>query len=168
MVAQLIPARLIRAFGGRVTWMKSFKVEIAEPIYVQAARPGGNESATAQAFPVHLSGMPSDALKHFVVCASSPLNQGQRDSVAARLRLGGGSVACDFIIHDTEGEATVVTDTPEDEVSAFEVAAAVAVVKASCGWDESKLIIVWVNNNKVPVVAQFDGKEWIASCSTVG
>lgn len=146
--------------------MKSVRVEIAEPIYVPAGGPDSAESSATQVFPVLLPGDPSEVGKHFVVCAyNPPLNQEQKESVAAQLRLRGAGAACHFIVHDTEGEAVVVTDTAADGASAFEVAAAVAVVKASCGWDESNPIKVRVNDVEVLVSARFDGGQWIADSS---
>ena len=149
--------------------MRFVKVEIAEPIFVTGARPGGDESATAQVFPMLLSDGSSEVRKHFVVCAYfPPLNQAQRESIASQLRLRGVGVAFDFIIHNAEGDATVVSGIDNDKAWAFDAAAAAAVMKAKCGWDESNPIIVRVNNIDVLVVEQFNGSEWIASVPNAG
>jgi hypothetical protein len=147
--------------------MKPINVEIAEPIYIPTDQSGEGEPATTQVFPVQLSGAPSGARRRFVVCANFPvLNPMGRESVAARLR--GGGAACDFIIREAEGEATVVADLGEDGAAAFEAAAAVAAVKASCGWDESNPIIVRINDTALSVVAQSDGGRWLTSVAEVG
>ena len=148
--------------------MKPVKVQIGKVIYVPPDETGHKESAPVQVFPAQVSSHPTEARKHFVVCAYfSLLNQAERESVASCLRLGDAGAVCDFIIRDTEGSCTVVSEV-NDEASACEVAAAVAVVKASCGWDESNPIMVRVNDIEASMVAQFDGSEWIVSFPNAG
>ena len=149
--------------------MKPIEVEISEPIFISTCRSGDGEAATTQVFPVLLSGTSLVTREHFVICAYFPfLDESRRESVASQLRAGGSGAACDFIVHDAEGEATVVTDIGEDNASAFEAAAAVAVVKASCGWDESNPIIVRVNDTELSVAAQFAVGKWAVSISRAG
>jgi hypothetical protein len=148
--------------------MKPVKVHIGKAVYVPAAEIGRDESASVQVFPAQVSSLFSEGRKHFVICAYSPLlNQEECESVASHLRLGDACAVCDFIIYDTEGGSTVVADV-DDKASACEAAAAVAVVKASCGWDENNPIMVRVNEIEVLVVSQFEGNEWIASFPNAG
>jgi|SRR5215218_2204760 len=149
--------------------MKPVKVNIADPIYLLTERSGDDEPAVTQVFPVLLSGAPSVSRRRFVVCAYFPLlDQARRESVTSQLRAGGASAACDFIVHDVEGDATVITEVGEDGAAAYEAAAAVAVVKASCGWDESNPITVRVNDTALSVVAQYDDGQWAASVLEAG
>ena len=147
---------------------KPVKVHVSKAIYMPADEDGRNECASVQVFPTRVSSQSSEARQHFVVCAHSPLlNQSEVESIASRLRLGDAGAVCDFIIHDAEG-CPIVFANVNDLASAYESAAAVAVVKASCGWDESNPMMVRVNDTEVPVVAQFDGSEWIASLPDAG
>jgi hypothetical protein len=149
--------------------MKTVKVEIADPIYIPLEPSGDSEPVLTQVFPVILMGVPSVSRKRFAVCAYFPvLNQSQREAVMSQLRAGGASAACDFIVHDVEGEATVIAEVGEEEDDTYDAAAAVAVVKASCGWDESNPITVRVNETALSVVAQSDDGQWTASVSEAG
>jgi hypothetical protein len=149
--------------------MKPVKVKIADPSYLPTERSGDGEPAVIQVFPVLLSSTQSLSRRRFVVCAYFPfLDQSRRESVMPQLRAGDAGAACDFIVHDAEGEATVIAEVSEDGVAAYDAAAAVAVVKASCGWDESNPITVRVNDTALSVVAQYDGCQWTASVSEAG
>jgi len=66
-----------------------------------------------------------------------------------------------FYIADRAGWAQVIT-APDEEFNHFNLAAAIAVIKASCGWDESSSIVVTINNAEVRVWPRFDGQQWIA------
>jgi hypothetical protein len=148
--------------------MKPVKVQIDKDIYVLADALGLNESLSVQVFPVLVSSDFSVTRKHFVVCAySTSLNQAELESVASRLQLDSAGAVCDFIIHDTEGSCNVVANI-NDEASAYEVAAAVGIVKASCGWDESNPIMVCVNDMEMTVFAQFNGIGWVANFTNTG
>jgi len=149
--------------------MKSVKVNIADAIYLPTEQSGDGERPVIQVFPVRLSGAPSVSRRRFVVCAYFPLlDQSRRESVTSQLRAGGAGAACDFIVHDVEGEVTVIAEVGEDGAAAYDAAAAVAVVKASCGWDESNPITVRVNETALSVVAQSDDGQWTASVSEAG
>jgi hypothetical protein len=148
--------------------MKSVKVKIADAIYLPTEQSGDGERAVIQVFPVLLSGTQSVSRKRFVVCAYFPfLDQSRRESVMSQLRAEGAGAACDFIVHNVEGEATVIAEVGEDR-AAYDAAAAVAVVKASCGWDESNPITVRVNETALSVVAQSVSGQWTASVSEAG
>ena len=149
--------------------MKPFQVKIADPIYLPTERSDDGEPAVIQVFPVLLSGTQSGARRRYIVCAYSPsLDTSRRESVTSRLRAGGAGAVCDFILNDVEGEAAVIAEVSGDVAAAYEAAAAVAVVKASCGWDESNPITVRVNETTLSVVAQYDGGQWTASVSGAG
>ena len=51
---------------------------------------------------------------------------------------------------------------PDGEFNHFNLAAAISVIKASCGWDESSFMVVMINNTEVRVWPRFDGQHWIA------
>ena len=60
-----------------------------------------------------------------------------------------------------EGRATVEVNR-EDEPNSRSVAAAVAVMRASWGWDESPAIIVTVNSAALTIAPQFTSDGWTA------
>src|SRR6266496_3943556 len=62
---------------------------------------------------------------------------------------------------EVEGFA-VVRSEDGSTLNAFDVAASVAVIKASWGWDEEMPIVVRVNEDKFEIYASFDGSDWIA------
>jgi len=53
----------------------------------------------------------------------------------------------------------------DEEFNNFNLAAAIAVNKASCGWDESASIVVMINKAEVRVWPRFDDQQWIAEDS---
>jgi hypothetical protein len=69
-----------------------------------------------------------------------------------------------FYIADREGWAQVKT-MPGEEFNPFNLAAAILVINASCGWDESPSIVVKINNDEVRVWPRFDGQQWVVSDS---
>jgi hypothetical protein len=66
------------------------------------------------------------------------------------------------IIEQAEGFAVVRSEDPRTE-NAFHVAASVAVIKASWGWDEAKPIVIRVDEKELKIYPSFDGRAWIAS-----
>jgi hypothetical protein len=66
-----------------------------------------------------------------------------------------------LIVRDSEGKATVLSEPQGYEQ--FPVAAAVAVFKASWGWDEANLFSVNINGAEIEVRASFKGDAGLVS-----
>ena len=64
------------------------------------------------------------------------------------------------VIENQEGIAGVTCEKQYDD--AFKIAASVAVIKASWGWEEVMPIVVRINEDEFPIYAKYDGNEWIA------
>jgi hypothetical protein len=66
-----------------------------------------------------------------------------------------------LIVRESEGSATVLFE-PQD-CEQFPVAAAVAVFKASWGWEEANPFSVNMNGKEIAVRAHFNGYTWVVS-----
>jgi hypothetical protein len=77
------------------------------------------------------------------------------------LRKADAKAASSFYIADRAGWAQVIA-APDEEFNLFNLAATIAVIEASCGWDESSSIVFMINNAEVCVWPRFDGQQWIA------
>ena len=86
------------------------------------------------------------------------IGQAECETVRCKLRKTNAKAAISFYIADREGWAQVIT-APDEEFNTFDLAAAIAVIKASCGWDESSSIVVTINNAGVRVWPHFDGQQ---------
>lgn len=120
-----------------------------------------------QVFDVRLSNNEVADEQYLVVCAHYPaLDWSTREAIASYLlnRMPGAFVS--FIVADTEGRAEVITTQECILTSPFRVAAAVAIVKASCGWDESNPVVVNVNETEESIHLDFDGLAWTAQSSS--
>jgi len=85
-----------------------------------------------------------------------------RQAVATYLRQSAGECVVSFILVDLPGKAEVVSAPLA--LGLFAPAAAVAVVKAACGWDESNPIIIKINNSEVAIHLNHDDGSWVATC----
>jgi len=65
------------------------------------------------------------------------------------------------VVEETQGFALVHSEDGSKEDS-FHVAASVAVRKASWGWDESRPIVVRVDDDEFEIYTSYDGNAWIA------
>ena len=65
-----------------------------------------------------------------------------------------------IVTHNADGICDCSTDT---HANLFSVAAALAVVKRSWGWDEITPMLVRVNGIELRVHARYDGNAWIAT-----
>jgi hypothetical protein len=65
-----------------------------------------------------------------------------------------------FLIANREGWAKVIT-MPDEEFNPFNFAAAISVIMASGGWDESPSMVVMINSAEVCVWPRFDGQHWV-------
>jgi hypothetical protein len=114
-----------------------------------------------QAFrvPVQAGGEISE--DHYVINAQHHrLDQNMRQAVATYLLQSVGDCVISFILDDLPGRAEVVS-LPLGR-GTFRPAAAVAVVKAACGWDESNPMIIKMNNSEEEIHLNHDDEAWIA------
>ena len=96
--------------------------------------------------------------EHLVVCVlPHSIGQVERETVRSNLRKANAKAVISFYIADRAGWAQVIT-APDEEFNHFNLAAAISVIKASCGWDESSSIVVTINNAGVRVWPHFDGQ----------
>lgn len=101
---------------------------------------------------------------HAVVNAHHPaLPEPVRRAIDSHLKRAWNHVKVSFNVKDDEGKATVLTRMQKKSPSDWIIAAAVAVVKKSWGWDEGDPIIVNVNGTDVPVRVEYDGQSHIAT-----
>jgi hypothetical protein len=89
------------------------------------------------------------------------IGQAECETVRGNLRKANAKTIISFYIADRAGWAQLIT-APDEEFNHFNLAAAIAVIKVSCGWDESSSIVVAINNAEVRVWPRFDGQQWIA------
>jgi hypothetical protein len=124
---------------------------------------------TPQFFDVRTECTGQAADHHIIVNAHYPkLVESARDAVALRFRTGDGTSKVIFIVNQSEGKATVVAASHTEPESHWRIAAAVAVVKAQCGWDGSDPFEVVVNCTLFMIHAHHDGESWRASWSCQG
>jgi hypothetical protein len=70
-----------------------------------------------------------------------------------------------IITNDFPGSCTCLS-SPGATGSAFSVAAAIAVIKSSRGWDESESIYVRIDGAEMNVRARYDGNRWAVTQDT--
>jgi hypothetical protein len=100
--------------------------------------------------------------EHLIICPlPHSIGQAECETVRGNLRKTNARAAISFIIADREGWAQALT-APDEEFNHFNLAAAISVIKASCGWDESKPMVVMINDAEVHVWPRFEGQHWIA------
>jgi|SoiMethySBSTD1v2_1073268.scaffolds.fasta_scaffold107274_2 hypothetical protein len=100
--------------------------------------------------------------EHLIVCPlPHSIGQAERGAINRKLRERNAGVTISFYIADREGWAQVIT-APDEEFNLFNLAAAISVIKRSCGWDESSFMVVKINDAEVHVWPRFDGQHWIA------
>jgi hypothetical protein len=99
--------------------------------------------------------------EHLIVCAlPRSIGQAERESVRGNLRKTNTKAAIGFYIADRVGWAQVIT-AQDEKFNHFNLAAAISVIKASCGWDESSFMVVLINSVEVRVWPRFDGRRWV-------
>lgn len=104
---------------------------------------------------------------HVVANALSfPISPEECEAVTHRLRVAGIEASISFHVADREGWAQAISGLDRG-FEAFNVAAAIGVIKAKCGWDESPSMIVKINNTEVSVWPRFDGQAWSATDEAV-
>jgi len=101
--------------------------------------------------------------EHLIVCTlPHSIDQAECESVRGNLRKTNSKAIISFYIADRVGWAQVIT-APDEEYNPFNLAAAIAVTKASCGSEESSSIAVMINSNEVRVWPRFGGQRWIVN-----
>lgn len=88
------------------------------------------------------------------------LSQTTRETLSSSVRKPKAKEVISFFVSEREGWAHI--ETIDCDLNVFSLAAAVAVIKVSWGWDESHSIVVKVNDVEVQVSPQFDGNNWVA------
>ena len=78
------------------------------------------------------------------------------------LREKGVETTISFEIGDSKGQAKVIAGL-DRSFDPFSVAAAVAVVKASCGWDESPRMTIHINGAEIAILPRFEDGKWFAT-----
>jgi hypothetical protein len=100
--------------------------------------------------------------EHLIVCPlPHSIGQAERETVRGNLQKTNAKAAISFYIADREGWAQALT-APDEQFNPFNFAAAISVIKTSCGWDESSSIVVKINAAEIHVWPRFDGQQWIA------
>src|SRR5215475_5174323 len=100
--------------------------------------------------------------EHLIVCTlPHSIGKAECEAVRDNVRKTNAKAAISFYIADRAGWAQAIT-APDEEFNTFNLAAAIAVIKASCGWDGSSSVVVMINNAEVRVWPRFDGQQWIA------
>jgi hypothetical protein len=89
------------------------------------------------------------------------IDQAEREAINRNLRETNARATTSFRVADREGWGQVITG-PDEKFDTFNLAAAIAVIKASCGWDESRPIVVMINGAEVRVWPRVDGRQWVA------
>ncbi|HWT03037.1 MAG TPA: hypothetical protein VN256_22495 [Pyrinomonadaceae bacterium] len=97
-----------------------------------------------------------------VAIVNSGLSSELREVVNRDFRATNAEASVAFLAVDREGYACVISDDGRGD-SYFPVAAAVAVIKASWGWDESERLLIRVNDREMRVRAHYDGGRWVVS-----
>jgi hypothetical protein len=99
--------------------------------------------------------------EHLVVCPlPHSIGQAERNTINRNLHETNAKATNSFYIADREGWAQVITE-PDEEFKPFNLAAAIGVIKVSCGWDESLPIVIEINGAEIRVWPRFDGQLWV-------
>jgi hypothetical protein len=89
------------------------------------------------------------------------ISQAECETVCRIFRETNARAIISFIIAEREGWAQVIT-APDEEFNPFNLAAAIAILKASWGWDESRPIVVMINGAEVRIWPDAEAGKWVA------
>jgi hypothetical protein len=102
------------------------------------------------------------AVEHSAIVASgSSLPDDKHQDVLRTLAKENPRSVIALIVRESEGSATVLSEPQGCEQ--FPVAAAVAVFKASWGWEEANPFSVSMTGKEIAVRARFNGDTWVVS-----
>lgn len=90
-----------------------------------------------------------------------PFSQAVCETLIESLCLPKAEKAVGFVVADGEGWAHIKTEGRE--CNDFSLAAAAAVYKVSFGWDESRSIVIKVNDAELNLLPRFDGNHWVVT-----
>jgi hypothetical protein len=117
-----------------------------------SARVTPENSAVEEHITVWLSDEADESADKFEALKQS-LKDAHRDAIVS------------IITNDFPGSCTCLS-SPGVTGSAFSVAAAIAVIKMSWGWDESESIYVRVDSVEINVRARYGGNHWVVTTSS--
>jgi hypothetical protein len=103
----------------------------------------------------------STSHEHVVAWLLSESSENPQD-VQRRLKASHPDAIVSVVADDSEGSCSCWTELTAPE-HRFSIAAAVAVVKSSWGWDESDSINVRINGKEIRVCAQYGGSAWMVT-----
>jgi hypothetical protein len=123
--------------------------------------PGG-----IQVFSVSLAAHGEGTEAYILVSANSPVpGPATAHYIEAQLRERDSDAVIAFLVSHAPGNASVLLYTATSFAQRRNVAAAAAVVLASCAWDQSDSILVTVNNEEFVLHTRYDGQHWTVSDS---
>jgi hypothetical protein len=85
-----------------------------------------------------------------------------REGFRRQLKDSNPSAIVSVVTNDSEGSCDCTSEM-NGSTDPFSIAAAVAVVKSSWGWDEADPILVRINGRPMPVRARYNGTAWVAT-----
>ena len=101
--------------------------------------------------------------EHLIInVADEALDPAAFESIIHSLRAANPDAQISCYQTELEGRAEVIAG-PDHEFSPFSIAAAVAVVEASCGWDKSESMVIKVNDVEIKLSPRFDGGGWVVT-----
>jgi hypothetical protein len=119
---------------------------------------------SVQAIEVEISESGRSVGRLVIVGAHFPqLSASVCDNISRNLRSHFQDADLYFTIIDKEGEAEVYAPAEQGRLDRFWVAAAVAVIKASWGWDEVNPMLITVSGEPVRVKLAVVDRSWTAS-----
>jgi len=96
--------------------------------------------------------------EHLIVCPlPHSISQAERNTINRHLHEMNAKATISFYIADRD-EWTQLITSPDEDFNPFNLAAAVAVIKRSCRWDEG---VVEINGAEIRLWPRFDGQHWV-------
>jgi hypothetical protein len=137
----------------------TLRLELPTDIYLPADAIKGAVTGV-QAFRMRVQSESGRSEDHYVIDAQHHrLHQRVHEVIATYLRDTFGECVVSFILVDLPGKADVLSVPQGGDL--FRAAAAVAVVKAACGWDENNPMIIRINNSELEIALSRDDQSWI-------
>jgi hypothetical protein len=121
-----------------------------------------DDARRLQTFRVKVSSGATEEEHLIINVTDESLDPAAFESIIHGLRAVNPDAQISFYRTELEGR-TEVSAGPNEEFSPFSIAAAVAVVKASCGWDESEFMVIKVHDVEINLSLRFDGQRWVVT-----